>query len=49
MKRAHRKTHLVMWLVLGPVMIATLLIAVMYRPAEPVNDELPTVLLEEAR
>lgn len=48
MKRAHRKTHLLMWIILGPVMIALVLLAVMHRPAEPTNETLPTVLLEEA-
>lgn len=47
MKRSHRKTHLILWLILGPVMIATLMLAVMHRPAEPVNDTLPDFLLEE--
>lgn len=49
MKRAYRKTHFAMWLILGPIMAATLLIALMYRPAEPVNDELPAILVEDAR
>ena len=49
MKRAHRKAHLFIWLILGPVMIATLLFAVLHRPAEPVNQELPEILLLEAR
>ncbi len=49
MKRSHRKTHLLMWLVLGLVMIAVLLLAVLHRPAEPVNEALPDLLIEEAR
>ena len=48
MKRAHRKSHLFLWLVLGPAMIAALFLAVQQRPAEPVNDDLPVALLEEA-
>jgi hypothetical protein len=49
MKRAHRQAHLFIWLILGPVMVATLLFAVLHRPAEPVNQELPEILLLEAR
>lgn len=49
MKRAHRKIHLILWIILGPVMIATLLLAVLHRPSDPVNDRLPDVLLEETR
>lgn len=48
MKRAHRTLHQIIWLVLGPVMAAILWLAVTLRPAEPVNDELPTSLTEEA-
>lgn len=48
MKRAHRKIHFLLWLILGPVIIATLLLAVLYRPAAPVNDALPAALVGEA-
>lgn len=49
MKRTHRKTHVFIWLVLGPAIIAVLLLAVLHRPADPVNESLPDVLREEAR
>ena len=49
MKRAHRRTHLILWLILGPVMVITLLLAVMHRPADPINDSLPSALIEGAR
>jgi hypothetical protein len=49
MKRTHRKTHLIVWILLAPVIISTLLLAVLHRPAEPVNEALPDVLLEEMR
>ncbi|MEM9937792.1 MAG: hypothetical protein AAFZ91_05680 [Pseudomonadota bacterium] len=45
MKRAYRKTHVLMWLILAPLMIATLVIAIMVRPDEPTNDRLPNSLL----
>ena len=48
MKRAHRKKHLVIWIFLAPIMVVTLLAAVMYRPADPVNETLPDLLIEEA-
>lgn len=47
MKRAHRRSHLLLWLVLGPVMFATLYLALSLRPGEPVNDALPDSLAEE--
>lgn len=49
MKRAHRKMHLGVWLLLGPIMVATIFLAVTYRPAEPFNDALPASLVEEGR
>ncbi|MEL7032931.1 MAG: hypothetical protein AAGL97_13885 [Pseudomonadota bacterium] len=49
MKRTHRKSHILLWLILGPVMFATIALAVLNRPAAPVNDALPGPLIEEAR
>jgi len=48
MKRAHRKTHLLLWLVLGPAIFAIIALAVMQRPATPLNDALPDSLTQEA-
>ena len=48
MKRAHRKTHLLLWALLGPAMGALIVLAVMHRPAEPGNDALPDALTQEA-
>ena len=48
MKRAHRKTHLILWLILGPAIFAIITLAVLQRPATPVNDTLPGPLIEEA-
>ena len=48
MKRAHKKFHLMLWLILGPVMLAIIMAAVMVRPIAPVNDALPTTLIGEA-
>ena len=49
MKRAHRKTHLLLWLFLAPVMIGVLLRAVLHRPDAPVNDTLPDIVIEAPR
>ncbi len=49
MKRAHRKTHLMIWLFLAPVMIGVLFRAVLHRPNTPVNDTLPDIVIEETR
>lgn len=48
MKRVHRKSHLLLWLILGPVIFATIILAVLNRPPAPVNDALPDALIEEA-
>lgn len=48
MKRAHRRTHLLLWLVLGPFMIAILYLSVQNRPNPPINDTLPEALIVEA-
>ena len=38
MKRPHRRTHLIIWLVLAPVTIAAGLYAWMQRPGAPYSD-----------
>jgi len=48
MKRAHRRTHFAIWAILGPLMLWLLFLAVQNRPTEPVNTDLPDVLIEEA-
>jgi len=48
MKRSHRRSHLVIWLLLTPVLLAIIKFAVSDRPADPVNETLPAALLEEA-
>lgn len=48
MKRAHRKSHFLLWLILAPIMFATIALAVLHRPAAPMNDALPDALIEEA-
>ena len=47
MKRAHRKSHFFLWVVLAPIIFCITLLAVMYRPGAPVNDALPDALSEE--
>ena len=49
MKRSHRRLHFLMWALLGPIIFATVLLAVMHRPAEPVNEVLPDTLIGEVR
>lgn len=49
MKRAHQRSHLIFWIVLGPAIAAMLLLAVLNRPADPVNEALPAALIEEAQ
>ncbi|MEL6827525.1 MAG: hypothetical protein AAFN91_14860 [Pseudomonadota bacterium] len=49
MKRAHRKNHLLIWLLLGPAMFAIIILAVLNRPDAVVNDRLPDSLTQEAR
>ena len=48
MKRAHRRIHFAIWAVLGPVIFWGLVLAIMSRPDAPVNDTLPSLLIEEA-
>jgi hypothetical protein len=48
MKRAHRRLHFAIWAILGPVMFWVLVLAITNRPSAPVNDTLPTQLIEEA-
>lgn len=38
MTRAQRKVHVLLWLVLGPLAVVGLVLAVMWRPMEPVQD-----------
>lgn len=49
MKRAHRKMHLAVWIIIGPAVMAILVLAVLNRPNAPVNDALPDALIEDAR
>ena len=48
MRRAHRRTHLVLWLILGPIIAAILYLAIEQRPPAPVNEALPANLTVEA-
>ena len=47
MKRAHRKAHLLVWLLIAPVLGAIIYLAVVNRPEAPVNPELPAELILE--
>jgi hypothetical protein len=47
MKSAHRRAHLVIWLLLAPTMAAILYYALHLRPTEPINDALPAAIETE--
>jgi len=49
MKRAHRRSHLLIWAVLGPAMLGLLAFAISFRPDAPTNETLPDLLIEEPR
>lgn len=49
MKRAHKRSHLFIWIVLGPAIAGLLALAVAVRPDAPVNEALPDTLIEEKR
>ncbi|MFN3165612.1 MAG: hypothetical protein ACE37H_00955 [Phycisphaeraceae bacterium] len=49
MTYAQRRVHLLLWLVLTPVALAGLVLAVAWRPAQPVQDgPLPGVSTRDA-
>lgn len=48
MKRAHRSLHRLIWLIMPLLLAAIIAVSLIVRPAEPVQDSLPEVLLEEA-
>lgn len=41
MKKAHRNTHKMIWLVLFPIILAGLTIAILSRQTVPLNETLP--------
>ena len=49
MKRIHRRSHFIIWLILAPVLIGIIALATSQRPGEPVNDTLPPALLQEGQ
>ena len=49
MKRAHRRSHLIIWIVLGPIIAGLFAVAIAVRPDAPKNETLPDALIEEAR
>lgn len=48
MKRAHKTTHLLIWIILAPVILAALWFAITHQPIDPVNETLPQLLNEAA-
>ena len=49
MKRAHKRSHLLIWILLGPAIAGMFALAIVLRPDAPVNEALPEALVEEAR
>ena len=47
MRRAHRKAHIALWLILTPALVAVLYLALSARQSVPVNDALPEALQTE--
>ena len=48
MKRRHRLTHKLLWLLAAPLIAAVLVAAIALRPPAPVTPDLPQALGEEA-
>ncbi|MEO0983701.1 MAG: hypothetical protein AAFX03_13730 [Pseudomonadota bacterium] len=50
MKRAHRRNHFLIWLLMGPVLAAIIILSLQVRPSDDllINDALPAALIEEA-
>ena len=48
MKRAHRRSHLLIWALLAPIIFGLFAFAIMDRPDAPMNDSVPDALIEEA-
>ncbi|MEM6810568.1 MAG: hypothetical protein AAGA41_02190 [Pseudomonadota bacterium] len=47
MRRAHRKAHVALWLLITPALAVVLYLALTDRQSVPVNDSLPGVLQTE--
>ncbi len=45
MTRGQRSGHLVLWLTLAPLAVALLVLALVFRPAAPTQDQLPQAIL----
>ncbi|MEO0617452.1 MAG: hypothetical protein AAFY69_15090 [Pseudomonadota bacterium] len=48
MRRAHRKAHAALWLLITPALVAVLYLALSSRQSLPVNETLPEALQTEA-
>ncbi len=48
MKRVHRRAHRIAWAILAPLIALSLWLAITLRRADPLNEQLPRVSLEEA-
>ncbi|MCR9224514.1 MAG: hypothetical protein NXH70_10620 [Hyphomonas sp.] len=48
MKRAHRRVHFGMWMIIGPLIMWLLALAFADLPETPGNEAIPDELVEEA-
>ena len=49
MKRTHRRSHFLIWLLLAPAIAGIIYFSVSLRPSQPTNDVLPDALTTEDR
>lgn len=47
MKRAHRRVHFGMWVIIGPLIMWILVLAFADLPETPRNDAIPAEIVEE--
>lgn len=45
MTRGHRTAHRLIWLILAPLIMASLWLAISHRPSEPVSDVVPYAIV----
>ncbi len=48
MRRAHRKAHVALWLLIAPALVVVLYLALSARQSVPVNESLPEALQTES-
>ena len=48
MKRAHRRVHFGMWVIIGPLILWILVLAFLHLPNTPENPTIPDEIVEES-